>query len=70
MLHAVEIRFAGEHFQDVILQVRGWLDEKKLQPTAFDIGFTSPSRSCGSILKLTPRESVCTGVWRCRFSLV
>lgn len=52
MLHTVEIRFAGEHFKDVILQVRGWLDEKKLQPTAFDIGFTSPSRSCGSILKL------------------
>jgi hypothetical protein len=35
MLHAVEIRFAGEHFRDVILQVRGWLDEKNFQPTTF-----------------------------------
>jgi hypothetical protein len=31
MLHAVEIRFAGEHFQDVLLQVRGWLNEKNFQ---------------------------------------
>ena len=35
MFHAVEIRFAGEHFQDGILQVRGWLEERKFQPTAF-----------------------------------
>jgi hypothetical protein len=35
MLHAVEIRFAGEHFQDVLLQVRGWLNEKNFQPTTF-----------------------------------
>jgi len=35
MLHAVEIRFAGEHFQDVLLQVRGWLDKENFQPTTF-----------------------------------
>jgi hypothetical protein len=35
MLHAVEIRFAGEHFQDVLLQIRGWLGEKNFQPTTF-----------------------------------
>jgi len=35
MLHAVEIRFAGEHFQDVILRVRKWLDDQNVQPRTF-----------------------------------
>jgi len=52
MLHAVEIRFAGEHFQDVILQVRGWLDEKKLQPTAFRYWLHEPESVMRVNLKL------------------
>ena len=52
MLHAVEIRFAGEHFQDVILQVRGWLDEKKSQPTAFRYWLHEPESVMRVNLKL------------------
>jgi hypothetical protein len=35
MLHVVEIRFADEHFQDVVLRVREWLNGENVQPTTF-----------------------------------
>lgn len=35
MLHVVEIRFADERFQDVVLRVREWLNGENVQPTAF-----------------------------------
>ena len=42
MLHAVEIRFPGENFRDVVLRVKGWLDEADAQPTAFRYWLDEP----------------------------
>jgi hypothetical protein len=43
MLHVVEIRFAGEHFRDVIFRVRGWLDRENVQPTTFRYWLYEPA---------------------------
>jgi hypothetical protein len=42
MLHAVEIRFAGEDFRDLISRVRGWLDDGNFQPTTFRYWLSEP----------------------------
>jgi hypothetical protein len=42
MLHAVEIRFAGEKHRDVISRVRGWLDDENGQPTTFRYWLDEP----------------------------
>ena len=35
MLHVVEVRFAGEHFRDYLIRVRGWFDAQNAQPMTF-----------------------------------
>jgi len=35
MLHAVELRFSGEHFRDFLVRIRGWLESQATQPTTF-----------------------------------
>jgi hypothetical protein len=42
MLHAVEIRFAGENFRELISRVRGWLDDENFQPTTFRYWLSEP----------------------------
>jgi hypothetical protein len=42
MLHAVEVRFSGEHFRDFLLRIRGWLEAQATQPTTFRYWFDEP----------------------------
>jgi hypothetical protein len=42
MLHVVEVRFAGDKFQELMLSVRGWLNTENAQPSTFRYWFSEP----------------------------
>ena len=42
MLHVVEVRFPGEHFRELLLRVRGWLNTENAQPSTFRYWFSEP----------------------------
>ena len=35
MFHVVEVRFAGEHFGNFLIEVRSWLEAQNTQPRTF-----------------------------------
>ena len=43
MLHAVEVRFSGEAFQDFLARVRGWCEAQNTQPTTFRYWLHEPN---------------------------
>ena len=58
MLHVVEVRFPVEHFRELLLRVRGWLNTENGQPSTFRYWFSEPDAVfCASISSLRNRRA-------------